>query len=89
MLGYHLPPGADNPQTRHPPDQAAPPPRSRHPHGAEHAGRYGQHVGGMHPNGMQSCYFKSFGDNKQELTAEYLYKFCVMKITKTNSISSL
>ena len=24
-------------------------------------------------------YFKSFGDNKQELTAECFYKLCVMK----------
>ena len=42
------------------------PPRSRHPLGAdtpqgtpprvEHAGRYGQCVGGMHPTGMQSCF---------------------------------
>ena len=48
-----------------PPDQASPdqspppkpgtPPRTRHPPGAEHAGRYGQCAGGTHPTGMQSC----------------------------------
>ena len=43
-----------NPQDQvHPPDQV--PPRDQvHPPGAEHTGRYGQHVGGMHPTGMQS-----------------------------------
>ena len=38
------------PGTRHPPPGADPP-------GAEHAGRYGQRVGGMHPTGMQSCLY--------------------------------
>ena len=46
------PPGADIPKTRHPPDQA--PPRPGTPLSAEHAGRYGQRAGGMHPTGMQS-----------------------------------
>ena len=32
-----------------PPGPGTPPP------GAEHAGRYGQRAGGMHPTGMQSC----------------------------------
>ena len=45
-------------QTRHPPDQAPPmdkappnqaPPRTMHRPSAEHAGRYGQRVGGTHP----------------------------------------
>ena len=48
MLGHH-PPGADPPQEQTPPTGADPPP------GAEHAGRYGQCAGGMHPTGMQSC----------------------------------
>ena len=39
----HLPPGPA------PPTDQAPP-------GTEHAGRYGQRAGGMHPTGMQSCY---------------------------------
>ena len=30
-------------------------PWSRHPPGAEHAGRYGQWAGSTHPTGMQSC----------------------------------
>ena len=30
-----------------------------HPPGAEHAGRYGQHTGGMHPTGMQSCFLNN------------------------------
>ena len=34
-----------------------PPPWSRHPPGADHAGRYGQRAGGTHPTGMQSCLF--------------------------------
>ena len=47
--------GADT----HTPEQT--PPRSRHPPGADtppadHAGRYGQHVGSTHPTGMQSCF---------------------------------
>ena len=48
MLGP-LPPGS-----RHPSDQASP--RSRHPPGAVHAGRYGQQAGGTHPTGMHSCF---------------------------------
>ena len=52
MLGYHTP-GADTPnRSRHPS-----PPGSRHPPTAEHAGRYGQCVGGTHPTGMQSCLY--------------------------------
>ena len=43
MLGYHT-----SPRDQAPPDQAPP--------GTEHAGRYGQRAGGMHPTGMQSCY---------------------------------
>ena len=62
-------PGADTPQSRHPPDQASPrtdTPQTRHPPWTRyppeqtppcpvHAGRYGQQAGGMHPTGMQSC----------------------------------
>ena len=59
------PPGADTPQEQtHPPGadtHQSRPPRSRplreqtSPPGAEHAGRYGQRAGGMHPTGMQTC----------------------------------
>ena len=39
-----------------PQDQLHPPPRDQvHPSRAVHAGRYGQHAGGMHPTGMHSC----------------------------------
>ena len=57
MLGYH-PPGAGTI-----PNQTPTPPRSRHtpreqtPPRAVHPGRYGQQAGGMHPTGMQSCFF--------------------------------
>ena len=54
MLGYHPPPGPGTPQEQTPRDQA-PSPESGTPR-AEHAGRYGQRVGGTHPTGMQSCY---------------------------------
>ena len=46
-------PGADTPQSEHPPQSRHPP--SRHPPPIEHAVRYGQCAGGMHPTGMQSC----------------------------------
>ena len=44
----------------HPPGPGAPrdqvhPPRTRYTPHAEHAVRYGQHAGGTHPTGMQSC----------------------------------
>ena len=62
MVGYHTPPGADTPQKQTPPREQTPPradtpPWSRHPPPAtEHAGRYGQRVGGTHPTGMQSSF---------------------------------
>ena len=37
-----------------PPGQVQPPPPGTPP-GTDHAGRYGQRVGGTHPTGMQSC----------------------------------
>ena len=43
---------------RHPPEQT--PAWSRHPPCAVHAGRYGQQAGGMHPTGMQSCFFNFY-----------------------------
>ena len=52
------------PRTRYSPDQAHPlgadttleqTPQTRHPPGAEHAGRYSQCAGSKHPTGMQSC----------------------------------
>ena len=58
------PPRSRPPRSR--PPQELTPPRSRPPGsrpppgadspGAEHAGRYGQHTGGTHPTGMQSCF---------------------------------
>ena len=55
--GIH-PPGADpksrHPQSRHPWEQTHPLPGADTPP-AEHAGRYGQRVGGTHPTGMHSC----------------------------------
>ena len=60
------PPGPGTPPRNRytPPDQVQPPrPGTRplqdqvHPPGAEHAGRYGQHAGGTHPTGMQSCLY--------------------------------
>ena len=64
------PPGPGTPpRTRYtlqtsytPQDQVCPPwtryipPRTRYTPSAEHAGRYGQRVGGTHPTGMQSCF---------------------------------
>ena len=44
MLGY-TPPGS-----RHTPGADPPPP------GTVHAERYGQQVGGTHPNGMHTCF---------------------------------
>ena len=43
-------PGVDTPQSRHLPGADTP--------CAEHAGKYGQHAGGTHPTGMQSCYLE-------------------------------
>ena len=74
ILGYHPPPGADTPlradtsPDQAPPDHQAPPldqappaadpPLDQAPPCAVHAGRYGQQTGGMHPTGMQSCWFR-------------------------------
>ena len=44
-----------------------PPGPGRHPPGAEHTGRYGQRAGGMHPTGMQSCYFNVFKEISKHL----------------------
>ena len=49
------------PKQTPPPEQTPPPPGAdttweQTPPGAEHAGRYGQHAGGTHPTGMQSCF---------------------------------
>ena len=52
MLAYHTPTGTMH---HHPPRDHAPP-RTMHPSGAEHAGRYGQRAAGTHPTGMQSCF---------------------------------
>ena len=56
--------GPGTPWTRHPKDQALPRPGThldQAPPDAEHAGRYGQQVDGMHPTGMQSCCQLCFG----------------------------
>ena len=53
--GVDTPPGSRHPSwSRHPPG-ADTPPREQTPPSTEHAGRYGQHTGGMHPTGMQTC----------------------------------
>ena len=53
--GYLTPPRADPPGGRHPPGAGSrPPPLGTDPPG-QHAVRYGQRAGGMHPTGMQSC----------------------------------
>ena len=63
--GIPPPPGADStpPPEQTPREQTPPweqtPPRTAPP-GAEHAGRYGQRIGGTHPTGMQSCYWNRF-----------------------------
>ena len=46
---------ADPPGSRHPPRSR--PPWEQTPPPPVHAGRYGQQAGGMHPTGMQSCYW--------------------------------
>ena len=48
----------DPPRSRHPPPEAGTPPpeQAGTSPGREHAGRYGQRAGGMHPTGMQSCF---------------------------------
>ena len=57
------------PRTRHPPPPGpgthplgagTHPPGAGTPPGTEHARRYGQRAGGMHPTGMQSCSFHFF-----------------------------
>ena len=40
-----------------PPGPGTPRDQAGNPPGAEHTGRYGQWAGGMHPTGMQSCFF--------------------------------
>ena len=80
------PPGADTPQSRHtawsrhppqeqtPPGEHTPPEQTPPPPGAEHAGRYGQHAGGTHPTGMQSCDESYFGN--QPLQVPSLHQHC-------------
>ena len=81
MLGYipldrrQAPPGVDlspgtDPQEQTPPEPEAgsypPPSRSPSPHGAAHAGKYGQQAGSTHPTGMQSsCRFLHYLDLKK------------------------
>ena len=43
-----------HPRSRHPPGSRSTPPGPHTPP-REHAMRYGQHAGGTHPTGMQSC----------------------------------
>ena len=56
------PSGADtSPESRHPREQTYTPLGADTPlPPAEHAGRYGQHAGGTHPTGMQSCVKQHF-----------------------------
>ena len=62
MLAYYPTPPEQTP----PPDQAHPP-RAEPPPGAEHAGRYGQRVGGTYPTGMQSCFIFDFTGEPKDL----------------------
>ena len=48
-------PGTTLPGPGTPPQDQVHPPGPGTPPSAEHAGRYGQRVGGTHPTGMQSC----------------------------------
>ena len=48
--------GIPPPGTRHPPPQSRPP-GTRHPPCAVNAGRYSHQAGGMHPTGMQFCFY--------------------------------
>ena len=48
-----------SPLEQDPPDQPLPRDQAPPP-SAEHAGRYGQRAGGMHPTGMQSCFTENF-----------------------------
>ena len=50
------PPWEQTPLGADPPGPGTPSPREQTPPGTEHAGRYGQRAGGMHPTGMQSCF---------------------------------
>ena len=60
----YLTPGTPRPG---PPDQApCPPPPTRE----EHTGRYGQQVGGMHPTGMQSCFFCGYLEKREICTKQ-------------------
>ena len=68
--GPGTPPRADTPR-----DQVHPP-RSRHPPGAEHAGRYGQYVGGTHPTGMQSYIITS--RNEVVVKVMFLLEFVIL-----------
>ena len=56
------------PRSRQPLFLEQTPPWSRHPRGqappcAVHAGRCGQQAGGMHPIGMQSCFYTMYSFN--------------------------
>ena len=58
--GPGTPHGAESPWIRPPHPVTSPPPLTRHPPCAVHAGRYGQQAGDMHPTGIQSCFYSTF-----------------------------
>ena len=66
-------------QTRYPPRPGTPPGPGTPPQppGAEHAGRYGQHVGGTHPTGMQSCCLMHLGQ-----FCNILHSVCIEVLTQ-------
>ena len=96
MLGYHIPPRADTPGSRHPRKQTAP--RSRHPAGSRHPYRkqtpppeqtpaYGQWAAGTHPTGMHSCYkiiFKRI-DRTCRLLDKKIFGICSFLSSNWNS----
>ena len=53
--GKETSPGKETPLAKRPPGKETP--LARNPPCALHAGRYGLQAGGMHPTGMQSCYW--------------------------------
>ena len=66
------------PRTRYTPWNRNPPSRPGTPPSTEHAGRYGQRVGGPHPTGMQSCFSILFLCIFQLLRALTLFKISLV-----------
>ena len=94
--------GADTPWEQTPSEQTPPPPppgsrhhpeqtpQSRHPNPptTEHAGRYGQCVGGTHPTGIQSCYLCHL-QKKHNKEASRLYAELLLMSSRSIQMLSL